>query len=90
MAEIENESCTRTRVSYRGENLYVTASPKRIDLSMANSDSFKTLAGLALIERMSNELLDRGMGMEELSGICFESSYRAGDLPEILSRVLGA
>jgi len=88
MAVVEGEECTRSKAVYREENLYIVVSDKRVDLSMANSDEFKTLAGLALVERLVNELLNRGMGLEEISGLCFESSYRAGDLPEILSKYL--
>jgi hypothetical protein len=75
-------------MSYRGENLYVTISPRRVDLSIQNTDQFKTLAGLALVERLINELLNRGVPLEELSSICFESSYRGDDLPALLSKIL--
>jgi hypothetical protein len=87
-AMIESEDCKRTKVFYRGENLYVTVSPRRVDLSIQNTDQFKTLAGLALVERLMNELLDRNVPLEELSSICFENSYRGDDLPALLSKIL--
>jgi hypothetical protein len=57
---------------------------------MVNRDHFRTLAGLAIIERLMNELLDRGVTLEDLAGMAFESSYQTGDLPGLLSKILEA
>lgn len=88
--EIESEDCLRFKMLYRGENLYATVSPTKIHLSIINRDRFRTLAGMALIERLLNELLDRGVSLEELAGIAFECSYQTTDLPGLLSKVLEA
>jgi len=85
---IDVDDAMRHKSLYRGENLYVTVSPTRVDISAANIDEFRTLSGLALTERLINELLDRGMSLEDIAGACFECSYQAGDLPGILSKEL--
>jgi hypothetical protein len=88
MNNIEVDDCTRYRVTYRDSNLYIIAGPKRIDISMENRDNFMTLAGLNLVQRLLNELLDEGRDLEDLAGICFEEGYRSNDLPRILSAAL--
>lgn len=88
MAEIECDDCVRKKAMYRGENLYIVVSPSRVDLSMTNLDEFRTLAGLALVERLINELVLTGWTMEGIASLAFECSYQVGDLPEILSREL--
>jgi len=85
---IDVDDAMRHKSLYRGENLYVTVSPTRVDISAANIDELRTLSGLALTERPINELLDRGMSLEDIAGACFECSYQAGDLPGILSKEL--
>jgi len=85
MNKQKEEPCTRYRATYRNQKLYVIVGPKRIHLAMANQDHFKTLAGLSLVERLLNELLDEGRDLEELAGICFENSMRRDDLPRILN-----
>ena len=74
MAKIEGEDCKRNRATYRGENLYITVSPERIDLSMSNIDEFRTLAGLALVERFINELLGHGESLEHIAGILCQNT----------------
>ena len=85
MNKQKEEPCARYRATYRNQKLYVIVGPKRIHLAMANQDHFKTLAGLSLVERLLNELLDEGRDLEELAGICFENSMRRDDLPRILN-----
>jgi len=85
----EEESCERVCVKYRGENLYIVPSDTRVDLSMSNHDQFQTLAGLGLVQRLINTLLDENvMSLEDISGLCHEESYIPSDLPGILSREL--
>ena len=79
------EECTRYTHEYGGENLYIVVGEEAgINLSMTNRDSFKTLAGLSLIETLINALLREGMSLEEIAGMCWESSYQTGDLPWIV------
>jgi len=97
---IDVDDAMRHKSLYRGENLYVVVSPKRVDLSMTvsldegkkgfdhDTTKFRTISGLELVQRLVNELLDRGMSLEDIAGACFECSYQAGDLPGILSKEL--
>jgi len=90
--EIDVEDCPRYRVKYRDQNLYVVVSENRLDLSLTNLGDiveFRTTAGIALVERLINELLDRGMSIEDIATACSECSYRKGDLPGILGERLG-
>jgi len=82
------EDCKRHKAAYRGKNLYIAVSPVRVDISTENADEYRTVAGVLLIERLINELLSRGMGLEGVAAVAFECSYQPGDLPDILSRVL--
>lgn len=88
--KLDVEDIKRHKTAYRGEHLYVSVSPLKVHLSIANIDEFRTLAGIQLIERMINELIDRGATLEEIANFCFESSYHSGDIPEILSKALVA
>ena len=90
MSKQQGEGCTRYCCEYRGSNIYIVASEGRVDISMENRDNFMTQAGLQLTQRLINELLDEGRDIEELAGICFEESLRAGDLPRRLSEGLVA
>jgi len=85
---IDVEDVQRHKSLYRGENLYVTVNDNMVHLSIANIDEFRTISGLELVQRLINELLDRGMSLEDIAGACFECSYQAGDLPGILSKEL--
>ncbi len=85
---LASESATRFKFNYRGLNLYVIIEWRKIHILTENSDKFKTLAGLSLVESMANKLLDSGYDLEEVSGLCFESSYNKGDLPDILNQAI--
>jgi len=89
--EIDVEDCPRYRVKYRDQNLYVVVSENRLDLSLTNLGDiveFRTTAGIALVERLINELLDRGMPIKEVATAGLECSYQKGDLPGILGERL--
>jgi hypothetical protein len=89
--EIDVEDCPRYRVKYRDQNLYVVVSENRLDISLTNLGDvveFRTTAGIALVERLINELLDRGMPIKEVATACLECSYQKGDLPGILGERL--
>ena len=88
MDKQKGEYCTRYRVTYRDENLYIIVGEDRIHLQQANTDNFKTTAGLALVERLVNELLDSGIDLEELAGIIFECSLRSDDLPRLIQNAI--
>ena len=82
------ESCKRICADYRGENLYVVVGKQKIQMSTANMDSHLTEAGLDLVASLCSELLDAGWTMDELAGLCAESSFSSHDLPGILSDAL--
>jgi len=89
--EIDVEDCSRYKVKYRDQNLYVVVSENQLDLSLTNLGDiveFRTTAGIALVERLINELLDRGMPIKGIATACSECSYQKGDLPGILGERL--
>jgi len=81
--ELESRNATRFRVTYRGMNLYIIVSDDGILLNTENSDQFKTLAGLALVETTLNRILE-DTDLEELAGICFSCSFVRDDLPRLI------
>jgi hypothetical protein len=82
------ESGSRKRKRYRGVWLYALLMPNSVELSIANMDEFRTLAGIALIERFMNELLKKGVSREEIGRMAAECSYNSGDISGILSDIL--
>ena len=75
------EECTRIRTTYRGKNLYIIIGDKRIEMSMENTDQFKTIAALSFIEQLLSLLLVRGCSLEEIASIAFENYFNKNDLP---------
>lgn len=83
------EDCIRYCTTYRGSKLYILVGAKHIYLNMENKDEFLTLAGLSLIESLLNKLLEVDWSLEEIAGICFENSYRLGDISKSIHDAIG-
>lgn len=82
------EKAIRYRVTYRDMNLYIIVSENSVSYSIENSDHFKTLAGLSLIETLINELLQNNYDLEDIAGLAFSSSYRNDDLPRLTQNAI--
>ena len=83
------DECIRYCTTYRGSKLYILVGKKHIHINMENRDEFLTLAGLSLIESLINKLLEADWSLEEIAGICFENSYRLGDVSRSIHDAIG-
>ncbi len=81
----EPENAIRYQAEYRDSKLYIIVSPTSISFSMENTDQFKTLASLKMLEELFSMLLSENYDLEDIAGTVYLSSMNQNDLPRIIN-----
>ena len=84
MSQFKSENCIRYQADYRDKKLYVIVGRNGIHLGIENSDEFLTLAAMAMVEELINEMLRSDAGLEDVAGLAFTASLNIHDMPRII------
>ena len=87
--KIIEQTGIRTRLLYRGHNLYAVITPQSLDLSMIQTEAdANTLVGLDIIAKLATLALEHGVSAEDISGAIWEASRATTDLAGQLSAAI--
>ncbi len=84
----------RHKMTYFGENFYLTITEESFDLSYSSDKSphieDRTKTGFDIISGLATQLLQDGTDYEDIASIFFQSSRKPGDLADSLCKGIEA